>query len=310
MGACSVLVIRTTLRPEERRICESLEQQGVSVKHCAYRDTAALLEQSTVPVSGLVLFRTLSHADAREASLRFARAGWQVMNHPDAINTCTDKIAQALLWQRHGIPAPRFRLAFTKDEIPAAVAAFDGGMVVVKRPSGSWGNGMARFCSSNTECLETLLSMRPADDGGAKPLLFQEYVEKGDHDFRVVIVGHEPVLAYRRISEDWKCNCHLGARIKREPISDDIAAITRRVVEAVGPGIYGLDLMREQRSGRLLVIELNQNPEFASTAKELDVDVAGPIARYVASKVRPSTGGNARPGRRDRAVERSAKFSG
>ena len=45
-GACSVLVMRTTLRREARRICESLEQQSVNGEHCAYRDTAEWLDRA------------------------------------------------------------------------------------------------------------------------------------------------------------------------------------------------------------------------------------------------------------------------
>ena len=294
----NILIVRTALTPEVKLLRDAIQRHDLAIEHCAYRDCAQLL--ATAPASGLALLRI---ADASAAARRFAFAGWDVVNTPDAIDLCRDKIGQALLWRRHGIPAPDFQLAFTADQIPDAVAAL-GGRIVVKEPSGSWGRKMARFDADDPACVEILTSMQPAYDGRANPLLFQRYVEKGDHDFRVLVVGDRPILVYRRTSTDWRTNRRRGASVGKEVITDEIEKITTRVIDVVGPGFFGIDLMRETSTRELKMIEINHNPEFARTAEELRADVAEPLAEYLASRLRWPTISERKPEPGNGAISR------
>ncbi|MNN08258.1 Alpha-aminoadipate--LysW ligase LysX [compost metagenome] len=111
-------------------------------------------------------------------------------------------------------------------------------------------------------------------------------MEKGDYDIRVVIVGHQPIAAFRRVSaENWKTNTHLGAEIEPIEINGEIAAICGDLVSVLGEGIYGADLFFDYQQLRYVVCEVNQNPEFAKSWKVHGVDVAYHIAKYVKEKI-------------------------
>jgi [lysine-biosynthesis-protein LysW]--L-2-aminoadipate ligase len=57
------------------------------------------------------------------------------------------------------------------------------------------------------------------------------------------------------------------------------------VVSALGPGFYGVDLIEDRATGRLAVLEVNANPEFARSSDTHGVDVAGHCAAYAAQAV-------------------------
>lgn len=65
----------------------------------------------------------------------------------------------------------------------------------------------------------------------------------------------------------------------------EIDKLCQQVVDVLGPGFYGVDLVEDRAAGELLVLEVNANPEFAKSSAEHGVDVAGLYAAYVAEQV-------------------------
>jgi [lysine-biosynthesis-protein LysW]--L-2-aminoadipate ligase len=161
-----------------------------------------------------------------------------------------------------------------------------GWPAVVKPVSGSWGRGVTRL--TDAHCMEAWIGGRESADAAGKffPVVVQEYVEKPGHDLRVVVVGREPVVAIRRVSDEWRTNTHLGAEVQRTELTSELYDLCTQVVDIVGEGFYGIDIVEDVVTGELKVLELNANPEFASSSARHGVNVAAHLAQYVDQRLR------------------------
>ncbi|MNU96176.1 Alpha-aminoadipate--LysW ligase LysX [compost metagenome] len=280
----AVLLCVTKLREEEQLIAHHLDRLGIRVQ--VNLDSMDLpVGGGDVPPYGQALIRCLSQKNALSRSQLLELAGFETLNSAKAITICTNKIHQAIVFEKQGIPQPRYQVAFTPAKLYDALSDFDN-LCVIKPATSSWGRGIARI--TGKECLDGWIAARESVDPSHQsfPVLVQEYVEKGDYDIRVVIVGHQPIAAFRRVSaENWKTNTHLGAEIEPIEINGEIAAICGDLVSVLGEGIYGADLFFDYQQLRYVVCEVNQNPEFAKSWKVHGVDVAYHIAKYVKEKI-------------------------
>jgi [lysine-biosynthesis-protein LysW]--L-2-aminoadipate ligase len=287
--ADQVLLSVTMLRPEEKLLLGALRAEGLAARPLLMEDLAEVvagrsgLAGSSGPPA-LAVIRNLSHRDAIGVSRRLEYAGVTTLNRSSVIEACNDKGLQSLLFARHGIPHPVTRHAFSYDQVRSAVGEL-GMPAVVKPVSGSWGRGVTKM--ANAECVEAWAGGRESADAAGKlfPVVVQAYVDKPGHDMRVVVVGRTPVVAIQRTSEDWRTNTHLGASVQRVEVTAEIDKLCGQVVDALGPGFYGVDLVEDRATGELLVLEVNANPEFAKSSAQHGVDVAGLYAAYVAEQL-------------------------
>lgn len=279
-----VLVAVTMLRPEERLLLDALRGRGLTAATGLTRDIGAVLN-GTAPAPAALLVRTLSHRDAAQVARRAEAAGIPALNSAAALDVCHDKGLQALLFARHGIPHPRSFHAYTDEDV-ARCGEELGWPVVVKPLSASWGRGVVRL--TGPETLAAWSGGRESADAAGKafPVLVQEYVEKPEHDLRVIVIGNQPVVAIERRSTDWRTNTHLGASVRRTEITESITLLCKQVTDLVGPGFYGVDLVEDVRDRQLRVLEVNANPEFARSSREHGVNIAELLADHVAERIR------------------------
>lgn len=277
-----VLLSVTMLRPDEKLLLQALRSAGLTVSPALPEDLAAVLSAGEDPPS-VVFIRNLSHRDAIGVARRLETVGIRTLNSADAIEACNDKGLQALLFARHGVPHPVSHHAFSFGQVREAAAAV-GWPAVVKPLSGSWGRGVTRLVDE--ECLDAWIGGRESVDAAEKlfPVLVQEYVDKPGHDLRVIVVGRTPVVAIHRRSRNWRTNTHLGAEVQRVDVTRDMEKLCAQVVDVLGDGFYGIDLVEEQSTGVLKVLEVNANPEFARSSAVHGVDVAAHLASYVAEE--------------------------
>lgn len=279
-AAIDVLLSVTVLRPDERRLLDALRAQGLTAQPALAADIGNLLAGRARPPR-LALIRNLSHRDALNVARRLEHAGVDVLNRSSAIEVCGDKGLQSLVFARCGITHPVTHHAFSYGQVESAAADL-GWPVVVKPVSGSWGRGVTRL--NGADELRAWGGGRETGDAEGKhfPVVVQEYIDKPGHDLRVVVIGEDPVVAFRRVSTDWRTNTHLGASVERVELTGQAEKLCVRVVEALGPGFYGVDLAEDRRTGEMTVLEVNANPEFARSSAQHGVDVAGKCAGYVA----------------------------
>ncbi|MDK1476530.1 RimK family alpha-L-glutamate ligase [Streptomyces sp. 549] len=282
-----VLVSATMLRPDEKLLLQALRAEGLAAAPLLREDLAGVVAGDTRP-PGLALIRNLSHRDAVSVSRRLEHSGVTTLNRAATIETCNDKGLQSLVFARHGIPHPLTLHAFSYDQVRESVARL-GLPAVVKPVSGSWGRGVTRMI--NPECVDAWVGGRESTDAAGKlfPVVVQEYVDKPGHDLRVVVVGRTPVVAIQRVSPDWRTNTHLGAEVRRTEITPRIEKLCAQVVDVLGDGFYGVDLVEDRTTGELLVLEVNANPDFARSSAQHGVNVARHLAAYAVELLEPTT---------------------
>ncbi|MFJ8859383.1 RimK family alpha-L-glutamate ligase [Streptomyces sp. NPDC102451] len=280
IDAPEVLLSVTMLRPDEKLLLNALRDEGLNVRPLLAEDLAEVVSGVTPPPAFAVV-RNLSHREAVGVARRLEFTGVTALNRASAIETCNDKGLQALLFARHGIPHPVSRHTFSYDQVRRTVAEL-GLPTVIKPVSGSWGRGVTKV--TDDDSLEAWVGGRESADAGGKlfPVLVQQYIDKPGHDLRVVVVGRTPVVAIQRVSDNWRTNTHLGARIERLEITGPIEKLCAQVVDALGEGFYGIDLIEDLATGELLVLEVNANPDFARSSAVHGVNVAGHLAAYIA----------------------------
>ncbi|MEU8702510.1 RimK family alpha-L-glutamate ligase [Streptomyces sp. NPDC048680] len=279
-SAPEVLLSVTMLRPDEKLLLSALREEGLNARPLLAADLAEVVA-GVKPPPAFAMIRNLSHRDAVGVARRLECTGVTTLNRADAIETCNDKGLQALLFARHSIAHPVSRHAFGYDQVRTTVAEL-GLPAVIKPVSGSWGRGVTKVTDSDS--VEAWVGGRESADAGGKlfPVLVQEYIDKPGHDLRVVVVGRTPVVAIQRVSDHWRTNTHLGARVERLEITGRIEKLCGQVVDALGEGFYGIDLIEDLSTGELLVLEVNANPEFARSSAVHGVNVAGHLAAYIA----------------------------
>lgn len=270
----------TKLREEEKMIINQLNQKDIQVK--------VVLDSMSLPLDeifkgryDLAIIRCLSQIEGKKRVHILEGAGLKTINNSNSINICTDKTLQALLFQKNDIPQPKYLIAFNPKDLKEGPVKL-GDEFLIKPASSSWGRGISLI--ENESCLDAWVAARESLDVRNKefPVLGQEFINKGNFDIRVVIIGSSPVVAFKRVSkESWKTNTHLGASVIPLRIDTEIEELVQKVIKAMSPGIYGLDLMYDFTHEKYIVCEINQNPEFAQSSKVHKVNIPFLLASYV-----------------------------
>ncbi|MEV0029627.1 RimK family alpha-L-glutamate ligase [Nocardia sp. NPDC050793] len=271
----------TVLRPEEKEILSSLRELGCAIEVANRRNYAQFLGSADARPS-LVLMRNVSRNENLRMAQLFEHAGIAVINSAASILTCSGKDIQALAFARHDIRHPQTRLAFTFDDVSSFVAGL-GGDVVIKPVNSSWGRGVVRI-RTEEQFAAWRAGWESVDARGREfPVIVQQHIPKADHDLRAIVIGTEVVVVIRRDAIGLRTNTALGGVAKRVPIEPEVRSLCAEVVAMLGPGFYGIDLVRSTLDGEYFVLEVNANPEFARSAPAHDVDIAGLFASYTTS---------------------------
>ncbi len=274
--ATAVAVVYDRLREEERLLFDAFERLGVPFIP-VYAPTLAL-ELGAGQLPGVVLERCVSQWRGLSLAHAYEAAGSTVINRPDVIRTCGDKLATSAALVRHGVPTPRTSLAV--DAEAALVEADRLGYPVVMKPLvGSWGRLVAR--AESRAALEALIEYKEVLGGPEHKVHYlQEYVEKPGRDIRAFVVGDEVICAIYRSSEHWITNTARGGKASDCPLTDELVERCLGAARAVGGGILAIDLVESSRG--LLVVEVNHTMEFRNSITTTGVDIPGRIAAYAA----------------------------
>ncbi len=228
---------------------------------------------------------------------RFARKaaseGLVVMDDPDSILRCTNKIYLVELLARARIPTPR-SVIVSREDLDRAESEL-GYPMVLKIPDGSFSRGVFKV-RSRTELQERAGELFRASE----LLLAQEYTFT-PFDWRVGVLAGEPlfVCRYHMSRGHWQILDHSAKGGAREGDVDTVAVtdapekVVRTAVRAarqIGDGLYGVDL-KETGDG-VVVIEVNDNPnidagvEDAVLGRELYLRVMREFLRRLEARTR------------------------
>lgn len=274
----SVAVVYDRLREEERLLFDAFERVGVP---CTPLYAATIAIELGAAAPAVVLQRCVSQWRGLSLARAYQAAGSVVLNRPEVIEVCGDKLATSAALVRHGVPTPRTSVAVDRD---AALAEAErlGYPVVIKPLVGSWGRLVARLGSR--AAAEALLEYKEVLGGPEHKVHYlQEYIDKPGRDVRAFVIGDEVVAAIYRTSDDWITNTARGGVASNCPLTEDLIAVTLGAARAVGGGILAIDLVESARG--LLVIEVNHTMEFRNSITTTGVDIPGLIARHAAAQL-------------------------
>jgi glutathione synthase/RimK-type ligase-like ATP-grasp enzyme len=195
-------------------------------------------------------------------SRRAAAAGLAVIDDPDSILRCNNKVYLAELLPRHGLPVPR-TLIVHRGNLGEVVPTL-GLPCVLKRPDSSLSMGVARI-ESQRQLLDIAESMLRESD----LIVAQEYLPT-PFDWRIGVLDGEPLFAckYHMVPGHWQILRHAdGTHYEEGPtealrIEEAPAAaveLARRAARLIGDGFYGIDL-KEAIPNDFRIIEVNDNP--------------------------------------------------
>ena len=198
-------------------------------------------------------------------SRRALAEGLVVIDDPESILRCSNKVYQAELLSRNKIPTPDTLVvhAGNVDEVARAV----GFPCVLKRPDLSFSLGVTKVGS------EAELEAAFSEALEQSPLLIVQRWTPTPFDWRVGVLGRRALFAcrYHSVKGHWQIahgdpgRSRRYGKVEAVPLDQVPPAVLDAGVRAgslVGDGLYGVDV--KDVDGAALVIEVNDNPNIDS----------------------------------------------
>lgn len=245
------------------RFVKAGKAQGVNVELIQRKDYGRLAEYDALFIRettriGHHTFRFAKKADSE---------GMVVIDDPDSILRCTNKVYLAELLAAHRIPRPK-TLVLRKENLMDAEIQI-GYPVVLKIPEGSFSRGV--FKAEDRSGLTRIATKLFKE---SDLILAQEYLYTA-FDWRIGVLGRKPFYAckYLMSRNHWQIVKHEAdgrheagdhETLAVEDVPPAVIKTALRAADLIGDGLYGVDL-KETPTGPV-VIEVNDNPS-------LDADV-------------------------------------
>lgn len=282
--ATKVAIIHTAIRWEEKAIMRALDRYGVSYVMFDPRKEPIELSGHERYVNDLFLQRSISRTLALTTSLLFDLMGYDIINRGFPTLVSQNKVLALATLSRAGVSVPRSYMIYGYDS--ARKAADRLGMPFVYKPSnGSWGRliGLIRDHEDLrmiSEFMDTL------HDPFMRVSLAQQFIDKGDRDIRVTVVGDHAYAPIYRVNRDhWITNTARGSEAVVAELDPELEEISIKAAKAIGVEIAGIDIF-EDRSGGYIVNEVNPVPEFKNVSRVTGVDIASLIAEYIVDRLK------------------------
>jgi glutathione synthase/RimK-type ligase-like ATP-grasp enzyme len=194
---------------------------------------------------------------SRSASL----AGLVVIDDPDSILRCTNKVFLAELLNRHRIPIPKTMLI--QSDTTADIVATLGLPCILKQPDGAFSSGVVKV-NSEQELRVELDALLAA----SAIVIGQEYLPT-EFDWRVGVMDRRAIFVcrYYMAHGHWQIIQHKANGAAAEgrseafaigEVPDNVIDVAVKAASLIGDGFYGVDL--KQIGRRVVVIEINDNP--------------------------------------------------
>lgn len=226
-------------------------------------EAASRAEPGDLVLSYLDVRPALDGIEPGVSKLRGLRArGVTVLNGPESVRACHDKLVTALRLNRAGLPHPQTAY------LSAASGRHDVSRLryplVVKPRFGSRGEHVHAL--GDPDDLGRLLGrLRRESWFRGQGALVQELVPPAGHDLRILVAGGRVVGAVRRVARpgEWRTNVALGASRRRLRPHARACELALAAVAAVGADLAGVDLI-PCPDGSLALLEVNAAPEFTA----------------------------------------------
>jgi glutathione synthase/RimK-type ligase-like ATP-grasp enzyme len=269
------------VNPEEReapsdkqaltRFMQAARRQGFSVEFIGRDDYPRVAEFDALFIRETTAVNHHTYRFSRRAQAE----GLAVIDDPDSILRCANKVYLAEVLKGAKIPIPRTEI-IQRGQRRQALKRL-GLPCVLKIPDSSFSQGVAK-AATEEEFLELTDRMLEASD----LVIGQEYAPT-DFDWRVGVLEGEPlfVCKYFMARGHWQIY-NWASRRRRDvwgryealAVADAPPLVVQTAVKAarlMGDGLYGVDV--KEIDGRPMVIEINDNPSIEAGVED---QVLGP----------------------------------
>ena len=241
------------------RFTRAAENLGLGVDFITKNDYARLSEYDALFIRETTAVNHHTYRFARRASAE----GIVVIDDPESIIKCSNKVYLAELLTRHRIPVPKTQV-IDRERAPEFVASIPL-PCVLKEPDSSFSMGVIKV-----ETPEALTAALADMFERSELVIAQEFIPT-EFDWRVGIVDRRPlyVCRYYMARHHWQIikrdrigRLHEG-NADTLAVEDAPATVVRTALRAanlIGDGFYGVDLKQVGR--RCVVMEVNDNPSI------------------------------------------------
>lgn len=199
---------------------------------------------------------------------RAASEGLVVIDDPDSIVRCTNKVFLAELLRRHRLPMPQ-TMVVHKGNMDGVAAAM-GLPCVLKQPDSAFSMGVVKVDTEQhlNDELKRLLT-------DSELVIAQSFLPT-TFDWRIGILNRRPLYAckYFMAPRHWQIMKHDGQKTRYgrwETVPVELAprSAVRAALKAanlIGDGLYGVDV--KESNGEFYIIEINDNPNIEARVED------------------------------------------
>lgn len=241
------------------KFAEAAEERSFSVEFIDKEDYGRVPEFDAMFIRATTAVNNYAYRFARRAEAE----GLVVIDDPESIVKCTNKVFLAELLTRHRVPTPRTEIIHRDnvDDVPARLSY----PLILKQPDSAFSLGVTKV-SDAASYHQTVEKLLEASD----LMIAQEFVPT-EFDWRIGILDRRPLYAcqYFMARGHWQIynnqetgDDHLGdfKTIPVEMAPKRVVQTALRAANLIGNGLYGVDL--KEIKGRCSLIEINDNPSI------------------------------------------------
>ena len=198
-----------------------------------------------------------------------AAQGLVVIDDPDSIIKCTNKVYLAELLKYNKLPVPGSTVLI-KDSVKQ-ISSDCKFPLILKRPDSSYSNGIIKV-ENRDDFLEKAGILFEKSD----LLIAQEYM-RTDFDWRVGVFDGKPIYAckYYMAKDHWqiinwkekgKKRTGVHETVALENTPKNVVQTALKACKCIGNGLYGVDI--KQIKNKCYIIEVNDNPSIDSDVED------------------------------------------
>ncbi|MDF2577747.1 MAG: hypothetical protein K0S74_1231 [Chlamydiales bacterium] len=249
-----------------QKFVKAADSLGLNVEFIQKEDFGRLAEFDALFIRETTNVNHHTYRFARKA----AAEGLVVIDSPDCILKCSNKVYLAEMLEHHDIPAPK-TIIVHKDNVKQIIQEL-GLPCILKQPDSAFSLGVTKV-NSDEELVKITKELLARSD----LLIAQEFIPT-QFDWRIGILDGTPLFAckYYMARRHWQIydksqtGKTYSGRSETFAISQAPKPVVRAALKAanlIGQGFYGVDL-KETENG-CYVIEVNDNPSIDSGVEDI-----------------------------------------
>lgn len=257
-------------RPALKKFISIGKQMGLNVELINRKDYVRLAEYDALFIRETTAINNHTYRFAKRAESE----GMVVLDDPQSILRCTNKVFLADLLSTNGVATPK-TLILSKDrqkEDMLRAIEMLGYPMVIKIPDGSFSRGIVKVED------EKSLKLSLDDLFKQSALVLAQAYTFTDYDWRVGMLNKKPIFTcqYFMTRGHWQIYKHgdngkfTSGDFSTMPIHETpkkVLDVATRAANLIGNGLYGVDV--KQLGDTAMVIEVNDNPNIDSGVEDL-----------------------------------------